>query len=102
MSGTRVASGKVVAVLLADGWHQVIRGSFSVGALDFGAQANPGALGFRFEEADNGTAYAPATLAGPLGSILAIRQVDSAARDHGELASPGAGHWARPTREAVA
>ena len=101
MSGTRVASAEVVAVLLADGWHRVIRGSFSVGALDFGTEPNPGTLGFRFAEADRGSPYAPATLAGPLGSILAIRQVNSAARDPGELGRPAAGHWARSTQGAV-
>ena len=34
MSTNEVAATKVVAVLLADGWHRIVRGSFSVGPLD--------------------------------------------------------------------
>ena len=102
MSGVTVAPAKVVAVLLADGWHRVLPGSFSVGALGFGAEAGLGALGFRFEEADLGSPYGPATLAGPLGSVLAVRQVGSAARGPGELARPAAGRWARSAPEAAA
>jgi hypothetical protein len=87
MNGTNVATGNVVAVLLSDGWHHVVQGSFSVGALDFGALAqpgdfgcpiDPGAPGFSFEEADHGSPYRPATLAGPLSSILVVRLVTSA------------------------
>src|SRR6516225_8466650 len=39
MSGTPhllVAPEKVVAVLLADGWHKIVSGSFTVGALSVG------------------------------------------------------------------
>ena len=33
MSGTTVRSAKVVAVLLADGWHRIVPGSFRVGPI---------------------------------------------------------------------
>jgi hypothetical protein len=102
MSGTTVAPAQVVAVLLADGWHRVVPGSFSVGTLSFGAEAGPGTPGFRFEQAENGSPYAPATLAGPLGSIIAVRQVGSAARRPGELPRPASRRWTRPAPEAVA
>jgi hypothetical protein len=78
MNGTTIATDNVVAVLLSDGWHQVVQGSFSVGALDFGARAEAGAAGFSFEEADHGSPYRPATLAGPLSSILLVRVVTPA------------------------
>lgn len=42
MSGTTIATSKVTAILLADGWHRIIQGSFSVAALRFGAEADPG------------------------------------------------------------
>jgi hypothetical protein len=91
----------VIAVLLADGWHRVVQGSFSVGALNFGAGDDPDVLGFWFEEADNGSPYRPAALAGPLNSILAVRQV-GAARQTRELSRPVPRSWARSTPEAVA
>jgi hypothetical protein len=71
MSGTTIATSKVIAVLLADGWHRIIQGSFSVAALRFGAEADPGVLGFCCEEVDTGSPYRPAALAGPLNSVLA-------------------------------
>ena len=74
----------VVAVLLADGWHQIVPGSFWVGPLSFGADTDPGVPGFCFAEADAGRPYQPATLAGPLGSIIAVRQVSPAVRGIGE------------------
>ena len=81
MSDTTVNTAKVVAVLLADGWHHVIPGSFSVGALRFSAGTDLGGPGFRFEEADPTSPYRrPAALAGPLDSIIAVRQVTPAAR----------------------
>ena len=52
-------------------------GSFSVGALSLGAETDLGVLGFRFEEADTASPYRPAALAGPLDSILAVRQLTS-------------------------
>jgi len=85
MSGTTVNPATVVAVLLADGWHRVVPGSFWVGALSFEAGAGPGTPGFRFEQAETGSPYRPATLAGPLRSIIAVRQVRSATRYPGEL-----------------
>jgi len=84
------------------GTPQVVPGSFSVGTLSFGAEAGPGTPGFRFEQADQGgSLYGPATLAGPLASIIAVRQVGSA-RQARELTRPAARRWARSTPEAVA
>jgi hypothetical protein len=70
---------RVVAVLLADGWHRVVPSSFTVGPLGFGAGADLGMPGFRFEEADTGSPHQPTVLAGPLDSIIAVRQVTRAA-----------------------
>jgi hypothetical protein len=80
MSENHVSDARVVAVLLADGWHRIVPGSFRVGPLSFGAEAGPGAPGFRFEEADAGRPYQPTVLAGPLDSIIAVRQVTPARR----------------------
>jgi hypothetical protein len=91
MSGATVAPATVVAVLLADGWHQVVHGSFSVGALGFGAEADPDVPGFCFEEAGNGSLHRPAALADPLTSILAVRQA-GAARRPGGTGRPAARH----------
>jgi hypothetical protein len=77
VSGTGIAAATVTAVLLADGWHQIVPGSFSVGPLSW---ANLDLPGFRFEEADAGRPYRPAVLAGPLDSVIAVRQVSPAAR----------------------
>jgi hypothetical protein len=92
MSDNDVAGGRVVAVLLADGWHRIVPGSFRVGPLSFGAEAGPGTPGFRFEEADAGRPYQPTVLAGPLGSIIAVRQVSSAVRRIGDLDRARAAH----------
>ena len=81
MSDTTIAIAKVAAVLLADGWQRIVPGSFSVGALGFGAGTDPGVPGFCFEEADATSPYRrPAALAGPLDSIIAVRQVTPATR----------------------
>ncbi len=101
MTQSTVATTKVVAVLLADGWHRVVQGSFSVGALSFGAGHDPDVLGFWFVEADGGSPYRPAVPAGSLNSVLAVRQVGSA-RQTRELADPVPGRWARSAPEAVA
>ena len=77
MSGTELPGGTVVAVLLTDGWHPIVPGSFTIGPLGYGAGPDPGAPGFRFQEADAGRPYQPTTLAGPLDSIIAVRQVTS-------------------------
>jgi hypothetical protein len=79
MSEVTIAPGRVVAVLLADGWHQVARGSFSIGTLAGEVDAGVGTPSFRFEEASTGSPYGPAVLVGPLGSILAVRQVNGTA-----------------------
>jgi hypothetical protein len=65
----------VVAVLLADGWHQVASGSFTIGALSFGAPDDRSVLGYRFEEISEASPYGPAALAGPLEAVLAVRQI---------------------------
>ena len=80
MSDTEPPGGTVVAVLLADGWHPIVPGSFTIGPLGYGAGPDPGAPGFRFQEADAGRPYQPTTLAGPLDSIIAVRQVTPAVR----------------------
>jgi hypothetical protein len=92
MSTNDTAATMVVAVLLADGWHQVIRGSFSVGPLSLGAHASLGVLGFRFEEADGGSLNRPASLAGPLDSIIAVREVARAVTHLADLDRARAAH----------
>jgi hypothetical protein len=84
MSATDVTAARVVAVLLADGWHRIIPGSFWFGPLGFGADADLGVPGFRFAEADAGRPYQPTMLAGPLDSIIAVRQVTPAERRIGD------------------
>ena len=84
MSDNNVADARVVAVLLADGWHRIAPGSFRVGPLSFEAEAGPGTPGFRFEETDAGRPYQPTVLAGPLTSIIAVRQVTLARRRIGD------------------
>jgi hypothetical protein len=99
MSHTDVASAEVVAVLLPDGWHQIVSGSFSVAALGFCGEAGPGRIGFRFEEADPGRPYRPASLAGPLDSIVAVRQITPAVRRISDLDRARAAHDGRRTDE---
>ena len=65
----------VVAVLLADGWHRVASGSFTIGALSFGDPDGRGVLGYRFEEISEASPYRPAAMAGPLEALLAVRQI---------------------------
>ena len=86
MSDNEVAAARVVAVLLADGWHRIVPGSFSIGPLGFGAGADLGVPGFCFAEADAGRPYQPTMLAGPLDSIVAVRQVTPAVRRVGNPA----------------
>jgi hypothetical protein len=90
MSGSDIGAGRVIAVLLADGWHRTVPGSFSVGPLGFGGAADLGGPGFRFEEADAGNPYQPTVLAGPLDSIIAVRQVIPAVRGTGDAELPRA------------
>jgi len=92
MNDKDVTAARVVAVLLADGWHRIVPGSFSVGPLGFGAGANLGVPGFRFAEAEAGRPYQPTMLAGPLDSIIAVRQVTSAVRRIGEADRPRPAH----------
>jgi hypothetical protein len=70
-----VAPATVVAVLLADGWHQVASGSFTIGALSFGDADDRDGLGYRFEEITAASPYGPAAMAGPLEALLAVRQI---------------------------
>jgi hypothetical protein len=79
MNNIDLAAGRVVSVLLADGWHAIVPGSFSVGRLGFGSGTGPGVPGFQFEECDGSSPYRPKVLAGPLGSIVAVRQAAPAA-----------------------
>ena len=92
MSDNDVAAARVIAVLLADGWHRIVRGSFSVGPLSFEAEAGPGTPGFRFEEADAGRPYQPTTLAGPLDSIIAVRHAAPTVRHLSDLDRARATH----------
>ena len=92
MSQNEVAAARVVAVLLADGWHRIVPSSFSVGPLGFGAGVNLGVPGFRFEEADAGSPYQPTVLAGPLDSIIAVRQATPAVRRIGDSDRARAAH----------
>jgi len=88
----------------AEGQLEVVRYLLAAGAVPrrFGAAEDLGLPGFCFEEADAGSPYQPAVLAGPLDSIIAVRQVTSAVRsvgdpDHPRVARNGqrAGHSAR-------
>ena len=101
MNGNNVTTARVVAVLLADGWHQIVPGSFSVGPLDLGVGADLALPGFRFAEADAGRPYQPTTLAGPLDSIIAIRQVSSAVRRLGHQDQALAAHHGHRTDQGV-
>jgi len=92
MNGNHIAAGRVVEVLLADGWHRIVPGSFRVGPLSFEAEAGPGTPGFRFEEADAGRPYQPTVLAGPLDSVIAVRQVAPAVRRLGGPERASAAH----------
>ena len=84
MNDNEGAAATVIAVLLADGWHQIVPGSFSVGPLGLGGCTDLGLPGFRFEEAEAGRPYRPTVLAGPLDSIIAVRQVSPAVRRIGD------------------
>jgi hypothetical protein len=92
MSENGVVATSVVAVLLADGWHRIVPSSFSVGPLSFGAGADRGVPGFWFEEAEPGSPYQPTVLAGPLDSIIAVREVTRAARRIRDLDRARAAH----------
>jgi len=101
MSGNDIAVGGVVSVLLADGWHRIVRGSFSVGRQSLGAGADLGMPGFRFEEADTGSPYQPTVLAGPLDSIIAVRQAAGAVRHLSDLDRARAAHGGHQADQAA-
>ena len=93
MSGAHqlpVAPATVVAVLLADGWHQVASGSFTIGALSFGDPDDRSVLGYRFEEITEASPYGPAAMAGPLEALLAVRQITPRGPRHWPQAVGGA------------
>ena len=92
MNDNDIAVGRVISVLLADGWHRTVPGSFSVGPLGVGAGADLGVPGFCFEEADAGSPYQPTMLTGPLSSIIAVRQVTTAMRRIGAADRARAAH----------
>ena len=100
MNGNDMSATTVVAVLLADGWHRIVPGSFSVGPLSLGADGDLARPGFRFEEADAGRPYQPAVLAGPLDSLIAVRQVTPAVRRVSELDQARAVHDSRRADQA--
>jgi hypothetical protein len=85
MNANEAGSDRVTAVLLADGWHRIVPSSFSVGPLGFGSVTDVGVRGFRFEETNAGSPYQPTVLAGPLDSIIAVRQVASRSERVGDL-----------------
>lgn len=71
-SSFHIYAETVSAVLLADGWHEVAGASFSVVSYKFVANRvvfGDGTVGFRFTT-EEGT-----VVAGPLTSILAMKQV---------------------------
>jgi hypothetical protein len=83
----------IVAVLLHDGWHRVNPGSFTTGT--FGLTTDDtGVPGYHFEEADNASPHPPATLAGPLDTLLAIRQVTRRTRRRPRVVDGSAEHRA--------
>jgi len=100
MSNVIAANANVVAVLLADGWHQVVPGSFRVGPLGLGAHIELGRPGFRFDETRDGSPHRPASVAGPLDSIIAVRQVNRGiAPSQDGLSIAGAHNGRRGTRQ---
>jgi hypothetical protein len=69
MSDNDMAAGRVVAVLLADGRHRIVRGPFRAGR-----------------------PYQPAVLADPLDNISAVRQVTPTLRRIGDPGRAWAAH----------
>ena len=98
MTGNGIAADRVVSVLLADGWHRIVPGSFSIGPLGFGVGAGLVVPGFRLEEANSGSPYQPTVLSGPLDSIIAVRQILPAEPGRAAATHNGhrAGHGPRP------
>jgi hypothetical protein len=76
---------EVAAVLLADGWRQVHKGSFVLDSYEFvdgddvlvGGGQVPGVPSVGFQFLDGEAWPTEVTIAGPLTSILAIRRVRS-------------------------
>ena len=65
----RIQIDDITAVLLSDGWHQVIGGSFDIDAYEFMADdelAHNGGSGFVFVD------WTEATITGPMSSVIAV------------------------------
>ena len=86
---------EVVAILLADGWHRVVEARSQSARWASVSTPTWARSGSGAEEVDHGSPYRPAALVGSLSSILAVRQVNSAARDPSQLVGPAARRWAR-------
>lgn len=66
---------RISAVLLPDGWHRVVLGSFRVGILSFDpGSGGAGAAGFRFEEMNPSPSQGSGLISGVLSSLLAVRE----------------------------
>jgi hypothetical protein len=73
-----INENSVSAVLLNDGWHQVIAGTFKIGNIrihaDVAAGIDFGKSSATWDEQGAGAAGATVTVSAPLTSILAIQQ----------------------------
>jgi hypothetical protein len=73
-----INENSVSAVLLIDGWHQSIAGTFKIGNIRIHANAAAGidfgTSSATWDEHSNGAAGAVVTVSAPLTSILAIQQ----------------------------
>jgi hypothetical protein len=87
-----IVPDRVVGVLLADGWHRTVTGSFTIVPFEFAGYDS--IVGYRFHEQDDASPYPPATLAGPLTAVLAIRQIgDTAAVRRPGTVAAGPDGW---------
>jgi len=73
-----INENSVVAVLLSDGWHQLIPGTFKIGDIRIHAEAAAG-IDFgkssaTWDEHSTVAAGAVVTVSAPLTSVLAIQQ----------------------------
>jgi peroxiredoxin len=93
MTANESAGNTVVAVLLTDGWHRVVAGTFSVGPFHLGLGPDLDVPGFRFEDADAGSPYQPTIVSGPLESLIAVRQIRKSPRHIDNPDRAVAGHY---------
>ncbi len=72
--GIKIEVGRVAGVLLADGWHQVEVGSFTLGPVEAtdGNAVAPIGPGFIFREYDERTGNL-SVFAGPFTALQAVR-----------------------------